>query len=109
MFSRILLGKQYILNEHRLRFHQQETDIKDCLKEHFRLLKRATIYSPEAIDTIMQLFKDILLENNEKTPDLETIISKFEELLDDNKSGNNESPKNNGEDLDENKEKNGTE
>ncbi|MDR0740723.1 MAG: hypothetical protein LBF34_03370 [Puniceicoccales bacterium] len=77
VFCQILLGEQYT-----------KLDIKDRFKEDFRLLKEARIYSPKIIDTIMQLFEGALLENDEKKPILEMILSKLEALLNDNKTEN---------------------
>jgi hypothetical protein len=58
---------------------------------------------------MVQLFKDILWENDAKKPDLEAIISKLEELLNENKLGNDMAEKNNDENPNENKEKSGEE
>jgi hypothetical protein len=109
MFRQILLGKQYISNKDFSRFPQQESDIKKCLKKHFRLLRKAKIYSPQTIDTIMKLLKDMLLKNDEKEPDLEMIILKLEALLDGNKGENNTTKENSAENFGEIKEKNGEE
>jgi serine/threonine protein kinase len=94
IFFPILLGQQHTLDKHFPEFPEQEADIKKCLMKHFRLLRKAKIYSPKTVNTIMKLLEDILLKNDENKPDLEMIISKLEALLDENEEEDNK-PKEN--------------
>ncbi|MDR1906616.1 MAG: hypothetical protein LBQ03_00075 [Puniceicoccales bacterium] len=95
IFASILLGKQHLMNKYCPRFRKKETDIKASLKAHLHRLKKAGIYSRKTIAVIMKLFRDLLLGNDEKKPDAETIMLKLKELLIDNEPQNTGSEENN--------------
>jgi serine/threonine protein kinase len=85
-FYPILLGKQYILiNRSRSYFYQEKNNTNSYFMEFSNLLQKSDIYSRETIDTIVKFSENILFENNEEKLEIETIISKLEELLNEDK------------------------
>ncbi|MDR0417890.1 MAG: hypothetical protein LBH08_00435 [Puniceicoccales bacterium] len=99
----ILPGKQCTL-AYRLHPHNSAINKKNYIRRCYNNLKKAKIYSPEAIATIIQFYRDILTEDKEKSSTVEAIIPKLEALPTNNKPENDENKKNSDENLDENEE-----
>jgi hypothetical protein len=108
IFIKILIGGQCLSEKYKLfdelslYSNSNETQIRIFSETFSNCLNKVRIYSRKTIDTMVQLWEDILLKNDEKKPKLETIISTLEKLLNENKLRSNMAEKNNDGNSDEN-------